>query len=233
MAYNTSSSIKKVVSSAIYRTFGWMSVGLTLTGIISYLIGTSPYVYSLFGRGGLGAGIWILFIAQIALVGIMSFGFQRLNSATLATLFLGYSALNGFTLSFIFVAYEFTSVVGVFFIAALMFAMSSLYGYLTEQDLSGMGYFLMMALWGLIAIGLVNLFFKSAFLDLFASFIGVIVFAGLTAFDIQKIKNIFKEMAYDEENISKISIYGALQMYLNYINLFLNLLRLLGKRKND
>lgn len=229
MANYSSSSIKKTVNLALTKTFGWMSLGLSLTGSIAYLIGHSSYVHTLFRE--FNFTLILLIIAQIAFASIISLFFHKINYATCALLFLGYSALNGITLSNIFIIYELKSIIGIFFIAAAIFAISALYGQITKQDLSSMGHFLLMALIGIMVLMFANIFFQSVFLDKTLSFFAIIVFSGLTAYDIQKIKTLFSEMAYGTEEASKIAIFGALQMYLNYINIFLHLLRLLGKKK--
>ena len=161
----------------------------------------------------------------------MSFGFNRLSSTALSALFLVYSIIMGMSLSFIFMAYTTSSIYGVFFASAAMFGVMALVGYTTKTDLTKMGSLLFMALIGIVIAGLVNLFLHSSGLSYVISFIAVIVFTGLTAYDVQKLKNIGASTEYGTESTSKLSIMGALTLYLDFINLFLALLRLFGNRR--
>lgn len=217
------------VRSFLYQVFGWMSFALAVSGITAYFIGTSEVLLkAILGNTGIVIG---LVIAQFALVIALSAAIQSLSHSVAFVLFALYAVLTGMTLSSIFVLYTAASITSTFFIAAGMFAAMALYGAFTKRDLTGMGTFLMMALFGMIIAMLVNIFVKSAGLGLAVSFIGVIVFAGLTAYDLQKIKSFAQQVDVRDEAVSNIALLAALNLYLDFINLFLSLLRLMGDRK--
>ncbi len=224
-----SSSIARLVTSALYKTFGWMALGLSLTAGASYLMWATSSIQRL---AHMGVSIIFLFIAQFALVFALTALRDKLNYSATVVAFLAYASLTGVTLSAIFMMYEMQSIIGVFFIASSMFALVAAYGMVTKHDLSALGFFAVAALFGLIILGLVNLFIRSALFDGMLAFIGVLVFAALTAYDVQRIKYLLSEMAHSREDQNKMAITGALFLYLDFINLFLNLLRLLGKRKD-
>ena len=175
---------------------------------------------------------WGLLIGELALVWIVSASINRLSLTTATVMFILYSVLNGVTLSFIFLAYTMTSITTVFFITAGTFAAMSLYGYFTKTDLSKMGQILIMALIGLIIATLVNLFVKSSGLTMILSYVGVLIFVGLTAWDTQKIKVMLQTATDTGEAAQKIALMGALSIYLDFINLFLYLLRIFGSSRN-
>lgn len=224
----TGLSEQSLVSEFLQKVYIWMCGGLVLTGIISWHVANSRNLLeSLVMNRNMFMG---LIIAELALVMIMSFMANRVSAFVAGTMFVAYSALNGITLSVIFLAYTLTSVAQVFFLTAGMFAGMSIYGFVTKKDLTSWGSFLFMALLGMILAMLVNFFFKSSTLSLIISFAGVIIFTGLTAYDTQKLKQI----ALSNPGISsneKPAIYGALTLYLDFINLFLSLLNILGKRR--
>jgi FtsH-binding integral membrane protein len=161
----------------------------------------------------------------------MGMGFQRMNYTTLVVVFGIYSVLMGMSLSFLILIYTSASIFKTFLITSLMFGFMAFLGYTTKTDLTKMGSILMMALFGLIIASLVNFFMKSAAFDYFISFIGVIIFTGLTAYDVQKLKRIGSGVEYQGAEMAKLTILGALTLYLDFINLFLFLLRLFGDRK--
>jgi uncharacterized protein len=174
-----------------------------------------------------------LAILQIIVVLVFSLMLSRLSYFAALTLFLFYAFLNGVTFSVIFLAYTQSSIAQVFFIAAAMFAVMAIYGYFTKADLSKFGTILMMALFGMIIASLINLYFKSSTTNLVISWIGVIVFSGLTAYDINNIKRFAGVLqGADRENYLKVGLFGALQLYLDFINLFLSLLNIMGKRRD-
>jgi len=173
---------------------------------------------------------WVLFLAPLALVFVLSFGISRLRPAAAQALFWIYAALVGLSLGSIFLVFTQTSVVRVFFITAASFGALSLWGYTTQRDLTGLGSFLIMGLFGVILAGFVNLFMASSTLQFVVSVGGVIVFAGLTAWDTQRLKNEYLYAAMDDETAEQSAIMGALSLYLNFINLFTVLLQLLGQR---
>jgi FtsH-binding integral membrane protein len=174
---------------------------------------------------------WVIMLSPLALVFALSFGIERLRPATAQILFWIFAALMGLSLGSIFMIYTHTSIVRVFFITAASFGALSLWGYTTQRDLSGMGSFLLMGLFGIILAGLVNLFMQSTMLQFVISVVGVLVFAGLTAWDTQRLKNEYIYGAMDGETAERSSILGALSLYLNFINLFTLLLQLLGQRE--
>lgn len=218
------------IKDFLYRVFGWMGIGLAVTGAVSYLISTSPSFVIAINSNWLI--LMALFIAQLGLVVALGVYLQRMNFMTAMALFLLYSALTGITLSSVFIVFTQTSIFTTFIITASMFAFMSLYGYFTQADLSTMGNILLMALFGLIIMMLVNLFVQSSSFQLVISAIGVIVFALLTAYDMQKIKMIGQQLLRQGEETDKISILGALTLYLDFINLFLFLLSFTGRRKD-
>ena len=212
--------------------FSWMGLGLGLTAVISYFVATTPSIMELFftetGPSMLG---YIVTFAPIGFVLVMSFAFQRLSYGTLVLLFALYASIMGISLSFIFMVYTSESIYTTFGISAGMFGSMGLIGYLTKTDLTKMGNLLLMALIGVIIAGVVNMFLKSSVMGFVISFISVIIFCGLTAYDVQKIKNLSEDTGIDAYNRSKLGIMGALTLYLDFINLFLAMLRLFGNRK--
>jgi FtsH-binding integral membrane protein len=174
---------------------------------------------------------WAVILAPLALVFAISFGIERLRPAMAQMLFWLFAALIGVSLASIFLVYTQTSIVRVFFITAASFGALSLWGYTTQRDLTGMGSFLIMGLFGVIIASLVNLFFQSSMLQFVVSVVGVLVFAGLTAWDTQRLKNEYIYGSLDGETAERSAIMGALSLYLNFINLFTLLLQLLGQRE--
>jgi FtsH-binding integral membrane protein len=174
---------------------------------------------------------WAVIVAPLALVFVISFGIERMRPAMAQVLFWLFAALIGVSLGSIFMVYTQTSITRVFFITAASFGALSLWGYTTQRDLSGMGSFLIMGLFGVIIASLVNLFFQSSMLQFVVSVVGVLVFAGLTAWDTQRLKNEYIYGALDGETADRSAIMGALSLYLNFINLFTLLLQLLGQRE--
>jgi uncharacterized protein len=208
------------------RIYNYMASGLALTGIVAYVAASSGFYQSI-GRGAL----WLVILAPLGLVMVLSFGVQRMRASTAQALFWVYAALMGLSLGLIFLIYTETSIARVFFITGGTFAAMSLYGYTTERDLSGLGSFLFMGLIGIIIASLVNIFIHSSALQFAVSVIGVIVFTGLTAYDTQSIKEMYYE-ADGEEIASKKAVMGALRLYLDFINLFMMLMQLLGTRRD-
>jgi FtsH-binding integral membrane protein len=173
---------------------------------------------------------WVVMFAPLGLVFLLSFGIERMRPATAQLMFWIYAALVGVSLASIFMVFTHTSVVRVFFITAASFGALSLYGYTTQRDLTGMGSFLLMGLFGIILASVINLFMASSALQFAISVIGVLVFAGLTAWDTQRLKTEYLYGAMDGETAERSAIIGALSLYLNFINLFTLLLQLLGQR---
>ncbi len=209
------------------RVYNYMTAGLALTGVVAYLTASSPTVMqAVFGT----PLMWVAVFAPVALVFFMSFRIHKMSFATAQTVFWIYAALNGVAFASIFLAYTGTSIARVFFITAGTFAAVSLYGYTTKRDLTGFGSFLFMGLIGIVIASIVNLFLASSALAFAVSVIGVLVFTGLTAYDTQKIKEWYAA-GDDAESMGKKAIFGALNLYLDFINLFLMLLRLFGNRE--
>jgi uncharacterized protein len=220
------------------RVYNYMAIGVALTGVAALLmfqltvtevggrLAFTPLGQTLFQSGFQ----WVLLLAPLALVFFLSFRINRLAPATAQGLFFFYAALLGVSLTPIFVVYTGTSIARVFFISAASFGALSLYGYTTQRDLSAFGSFLIMGLFGIILAGLVNIFLQSSALQFVISVVGVLVFAGLTAWDTQQIKEMYD--VNDDGTISgRKAIMGALRLYLDFINLFLMLLRLFGDRR--
>ncbi|MCP4481975.1 MAG: Bax inhibitor-1/YccA family protein [bacterium] len=212
------------------KVYGWMAIGLLLTAFVSYFISTSPALLNLvLGNRLIYFG---LFIAEIFMVGYLSARINKMPVQTAQNIFIGYSLLNGLTLSFIFIAYTKNSLASTFFTTAGMFAAMSIYGFTTKKNLTALGGFLLMGLVGIIIALIINIFIRSSQLSLIISILGVFIFTGLTAYDTQRIKKMANSNFHDENSIKKKAILGALILYLDFINLFIFLLRLLGTRKN-
>ena len=212
------------------KVYVWMALALVISGVTAFGVATSPGVLSMVY--GNQIVFWGLMIAELALVFAISGAINKLSLTTATLLFVLYSVINGVVLSSIFLIYTATSIASVFFITAGTFAVMAFIGYTTKTDLTSMGKILMMALIGLIIASLVNVFFvKSSGFDLIVSYVGVLIFVGLTAYDSQKIKQMLL-MAPDASDASqKLALVGALSLYLDFINLFIYLLRILGKRE--
>jgi uncharacterized protein len=219
------------------RVYNYMASGLALTGITAALVANTPTLWNLFfqanARGAMAPSLlgWVAIIAPLGLVFAISMGISRMRASTAQGLFWLYAGLMGISLSSIFMVYTATSITRVFFITAASFAGLSLYGYTTRRNLSAFGSFLIMGLWGLIIASVVNIFLASSTLQFVTSVAGVLIFAGLTAWDTQKIKEMYWE-GDGGEVVAKKSVMGALTLYLDFINLFILLLRLFGDRRN-
>ena len=226
--------------SYMLKIYNYMATGVLLTGIIALLsfklsvetgsngaiIGFTPMGEALFFSGLK----WVVMLAPLGVVFYMSFGINKMSSAKAQTVFWIFAALMGLSLSWILLVYTGVSVARVFFITSATFGAMSIYGYTTKRDLTKLGSFLMMGLIGIIIASLVNLFLKSSMMYFVISIIGVLVFVGLTAYDTQKIKNMY--LASDSgELMGKKAVMGALTLYLDFINLFIMLLRLFGQRR--
>jgi len=248
-AYPTQSATTAAVLDAglrayMLRVYNWMSSGLLLTGIVAYAIAHTgamdafyPLVQTMSGRmmRQPTALAYIAMFAPLGFVLVLSFGVNRLSTTTVQALFWLFCGAMGASLTSIFVVYTGESIVRVFFITAATFAATSLYGYTTKSDLTKMGSFMMMVLFGIIIASLVNIFMRSSALQFAISIIGVVVFVGLTAYDTQRIKADYVQFAYAEgtEIAAKRGVYDALSLYLNFINLFMMLLQILGVRNNN
>ncbi len=218
------------------RVYNYMASGLALTGIIAYFSANTPAILNMLyvvGDGGQlqPTGIaYLVMFSPLAFVLVLSFGINKMQASTAQVVFWAFAAIMGLSLVNIFLVYTGASITRVFFITAGTFAGMSLYGYTTKRDLSGMGSFLMMGLIGIIIASIVNMFLASSALHFVISVIGVLIFVGLTAYDTQKIKSMFVE-ADGAEVMTKKAIMGALTLYLDFINMFIMLLRLFGQRR--
>ena len=208
------------------RVYNYMASGLALTGIVAYYVAASG-LYLQMAQSGL---IWLFILAPLGFVFFFSFKIQTMKASTAQAIFWLFAACMGVSLASIFLVYTNASIARVFFITAGTFAGMSLYGYTTSKDLSGWGSFLMMGLIGIILASIVNIFVGSSALQFAVSVIGVIIFVGLTAYDTQRIKLEYSEN-YDQATSSKLAIMGALRLYLDFINLFIMLMSLLGNRR--
>ena len=216
--------------AAVFKiAYGWMCAGLALSGVVAWYTASS----GLWKKVLMGPGLWVCIIAELAMVWILSASIRKLSVFAACLMFAGYAALNGLTLSVVFVAYKLPLVERVFYITAAMFGGLAVFGTVTKSDLSQIGAICGMALWGLIVAAVVNIFFHSSGFDWIVSFAGVLIFSGLTMWDAQKIKLLAQgEGAMDGETRHKVALMGALELYLDFINLFIYLLRILGRSRD-
>ena len=212
--------------SLFQQVYAWMSVGLAVTGFAAYGAYVTGWVQALLPF------MLVLVLAELGVVLGLSFGISRMSATVATAAFVGYALLNGLTLSVIFLVYTQSSIASTFFITAATFGCMSMYGYTTQRDLTSLRSFLFMGLIGLIVASLVNLFLQNELIYWILSYAGVAIFMGLTAYDTQKIKELSRVMGdQDSESFQKVAIMGALRLYLDFVNLFLYLLRLFGKRR--
>ena len=227
-AYATDAQATRI-ATVFKLAYGWMCAGLALSGLVAWYTASS----GLWQKVLMGPGMWVCIIAEVALVVILSASIKKLSVGAACLMFVGYAALNGLTLSVVFIAYELALVQRVFFITAAMFGGLAVFGTVTKSDLSQIGSICGMALWGLIVAVFVNMFFHSSRFDWIVSFAGVLIFSGLTMWDAQKIKLLAQvEGQMDGAMRHKVALNGALELYLDFINLFIYLLRILGKSRD-
>ena len=233
--------------SYLLRVYNYMGLGLVVTGLVSYFtyaaattadptqavaqLGANVYLTSLGAAIYTGPLMWLIVFAPLAFVMVLSFGINRMSTGAAQLAFWAFSAVMGLSLSSIFLTYTGTSIAKVFFISAATFGAMSLYGYTTKRDLTAIGSFLFMGLIGIILASLVNMFIASSALSFVISILGVLIFVGLTAYDTQRIKLSYSA-SYGADVLQKGAIMGALSLYLDFINLFLMLLRLTGSQRN-
>jgi len=231
---NESESTRWATSSALpvlmRKVYTWMALALVITGVTAYGVANSPAILQMIVTNKIL--FFGLLIGELALVWGVSAMIDRLSLTTATLLFVLYSVINGVTLSFIFLAYTYESVTSVFFITAGTFAAMALFGYFTKTDLSSIGRILFMALIGLIIATIVNIFVKSSGLGMILNYVGVLIFVGLTAWDTQKIKQMLATAEDAGETAQKVALMGALSLYLDFINLFLYLLRIFGSSRD-
>lgn len=212
--------------SFVTKVFNWMFLGLAATAAVAYFVSTNPTIIKVIYGNMLI--FWALAIGLLIMVWNMSANITKMSPQAAATNFFIYAALNGVLLSSIFIVYTSASIFSAFFVSAATFGVMAIYGYTTKKDLTGIGSFAFMALIGLIIAQVVNMFLQNSGLDMILSYVGVLIFVALTAYDVQKIKEIGQRADYHPN----LAITGALALYLDFINLFLFILRIMGNRRN-
>jgi len=230
--YRSTQSKSVALSRFMSRVYGWMTFGLLITAVVSYVMGNDPAIMQMvMANRGL---FYLLLFVQLGLVFALSAGISRMSVGVVTFLFLLYSFITGIVFSTLFLQYSITSLGQTFGVTAGAFAGLALYGTVKKRDLSAMCSFMVMGLWGVMIALLVNFFLKSSALDFAVSALGVVIFSGLTAWDAQKIRNMGIAGDMDSDAGHKAAIYGALNLYLDFINLFIFLLRFLGgNRRRD
>lgn len=228
--FSTTQSATQSLTSTLFKSlYMQMSAALTITGLVAYFLSqSSAYINMLINTPSL---LWIVLIAQIGVVVLLSARLHSFSMSTATILFILYSVLTGVSFGTIFLAYAMSDIIATFFVTAGTFFVTSLVGYVTRMDLSKMGSILFMLLIGLVLATVVNIFLGSSGLYMVCTYLGVIVFVGLTAYDTQRIKTMFNEYGTADDNGQKLALMGALMLYLDFINLFIYLLRLIGGRE--
>ena len=222
----------KMSKTFLASVFSWMFFALSTTGIVAFLFGhNAALLQMLITNTGMTLLGYIVMFAPIGFVLLMSFGINKLSYPVLLLLFIAFSILMGMSLSFIFLAYTGASIASIFFVSAAMFGLMGVVGYTTSTDLTKFGTLMFMGLIGIIIASVINIFMKSSGMDYIISFLAVLIFTGLTAYDVQKLKKIGSTVQNGTDTAAKLAIFGALSLYLDFINLFLALLRLFGGRK--
>lgn len=222
-------SEKSIVNSVMKNVFTLMTLALAATGAISYIVSNNiQIIKAILENQPL---FWGLIIGELVLVIVLSAMINRISFTTALILFALYSVINGVTLAPLFIVFTAESIASAFFVTAGTFGAMAIFGYITKFDLSGIGKILIMALFGLIIASIVNIFLASSQMEMITNYAGVLIFTGLTAYDTQKIKNLVQENINNENIIPKLSVIGSLTLYLDFINLFIKLLQLMGKRK--
>ena len=220
-------SIDAGLRQHMLRVYNYMGIGLVLTGLVAYIVGTTPALYVPIFSTPLK---WVVMLAPLAFVLFFSFRMQTISAAGAQGMFWAFCAVMGLSMASIFLVFTGTSIARTFFIAAAMFGSTSLYGYTTKRDLSQFGSFLIMGLIGVVIASLANLFLASSTLQFVVSIVGILVFVGLTAWDTQSIKEQYAE-SFDAESQQKLAVFGAFSLYLNFINIFQLLLNFTGQRE--
>ncbi len=230
----TRAQVDEGLRQYMLKIYNVMCAGLCLTALSAYLVANTPLIRLFFNVSAQGVSMsalgWLFLFAPLIMVFAFNSVVQRGTLNQVQAMFWGYSVVMGISLTPILLAYTGASVARVFLTTAAMFGGMSLYGYTTKKDLSGMGSFLIMGVWGLIIASLINIFFQSAGLSYAVSIIGVLIFTGLTAYDVQMFRNIYSA-SDNEEIMGKKAIMGALNLYMDFINMFIYLLRLMGDRR--
>ena len=234
-------AVDQGLRSYLLKVYNYMASALLLTGIVAWFtaqqaigtdaetgqMGLTPFGHSLF----VGPLHWLVIFAPLGMVIAISAGLNRMRTSTLQACFWGFAVLMGLSLSSIFLVYTGQSIARTFFVTAAMFGGMSMWGYATKKDLTGFGHFLIMGVWGIVIASLVNMFMHSSGLNFAVSILGVFIFTGLIAYDTQRLKDIYYQVAGYADGMARASIMGALSLYLDFINLFISLLRLMGDRR--
>ncbi len=228
-SYNATGVIAK---NFISNVFSWMGIAMAITAVTAYFFANDPALIGmLVNENGMSMMGWIVMFSPFILVLVMGMRFQRMSYGALVAVFAIYSILMGMSLSFILLVYTAASVFQTFLVTAVMFGVMALVGYTTKTDLTKFGSILFMALIGLIVASVINMFMHSGTMEYIISFAGVLIFTGLIAYDVQKLKKIGSGLMYQSTDANKLAIMGALSIYLDFINLFLFLLRFMGDRR--
>lgn len=228
VSINEQQAQRAVVSSFMTKVYGWMCAGLLLTALSAwYTAGSETLIQAVFGNSWMFFGLVIL---ELVMVFALSGAIHKMAASTAYAMFAAFSVVNGLTLAMVFLIYTESSIASTFLIAGATFGVMSLYGFVTKKDLSSWGRILFMALLGLIVASVVNIFWANSTLYWITTYVGVLIFTGLIAYDTQKLKRLALQ-AGDSATAAKLSIVGALSLYLDFINLFLYLLRIFGQRK--
>jgi len=236
-----SAAVDAGLRAHMLKVYNYMALALAVTGVIawyvyqaSFVIGSNGEILGLTQLGSTLYGtplMYVVMFSPLAFVLVMSFGVHRLSTGTLQILFWSFAAVMGVSLSSIFAVYQGGDIARVFFITAALFGSVSIWGYTTKRDISGWGGYLIMGVWGLLIALVVNMFFfQSESFHYLMSFVGVILFTGLTAYDNQMIKNLYLGSRENEDSVAKLAVMGAVHLYLDFINLFIFLLRIFGRR---
>ena len=221
---------KAAQSSLMRSVYTWMTLALAITGLTAMYMAKSLTVLNMMMQNSMM--FWGILIAEVVLVMYMSARIHKISFTTATLLFIAYSVLNGMTLSILFLIYTMSSIATTFFVTAGTFGVMAIFGYVTKKDLTRIGNLCLMGVIGLIIASVVNMFLHNSMMDMFISYIGVLIFVGLTAYDAQKIKHLLSGDDIEvNESTQKIALLGALTLYLDFINLFIYLLRILGDRK--
>lgn len=238
---STARAVDQGLRSYMLKIYNYMTSALILTGLVAYFAAEAAvtgsveggnFAFTEFGQAIFFSPLrYVVMLAPLAFILVISFGIQRLSTSSLQVCFWAFAAIMGLSLSSILLIYSGENIARAFFITAATFGGMSIFGYSTQRDLTGIGHFLIMGVWGLVVASLVNLFLQSSGLSLVISYISVLVFTGLIAYDTQKLKAIYHQVAGHGEGLARASIMGALNLYLDFINLFLSLLRIMDDRR--
>ena len=228
--YSSTQTATQSLTSMLFKSlYMQMSAALTITGLVAYFLSQSDaYINMLINNSAM---LWIVLIAQIGVVLFLTARLHTMSMSTATILFILYSVLTGVSFGTLFLVYDMSDIIATFFVTAGTFFVTSLVGYITRMDLTKMGSILFMLLIGLVIATVVNIFLGSQGLYMACTYLGVIIFVGLTAYDTRRIKNMFNEHGTADENGQKLALMGALMLYLDFINLFIYLLRLMGNRE--